>query len=162
MGSSYSDSYSGTKEKSQPYKTYYHVVDSMHKHDIETGAFKDGEYLKNPTAQNIQEMINGDYIINKLYTNESLTYVITEDDQIIVGRRNGNGRGEGKIPTPHPSLIGGPNPKVKMAGMLHIEGGKIVSYDDRSGHFRPNKKSMKIADEVFKKLPKNLFYKEDN
>ena len=158
MGSSYSNSYSGTKEKSQPYKRYYHVVDKMHKHDIETGAFKDGEYLKNPTAQNIHKMINDEYIGNKS-TNETFTYVITKDNQIIVGKRNGNGRREGSVPTPHPSLIGGEDPKVKMAGMLHVENGKIVSYDDRSGHFRPNKKSMKVADEMFGKLPKYLFKK---
>lgn len=156
MGSSYSNSYSGTKERSQPYKTYYHVIDSMHKHDIETGAFKDGEYLKNPTAQNIHNMIKDECIGNKS-TNETFTYVITKDNQIIVGKRNGNGRGEGKIPTPHPSLVGGADPKVKMAGLLYVESGKIVRYDDRSGHFKPNKKSMKVADEMFGKLPKYLF-----
>ena len=157
MGSSYSNLYSGTKERSQPFKTYYHVVDSMHKYDIETGAFKDGKYLKNPTAQNIHNMINGEYIGSKSYTNDALTYVITKDNQIIVGKRNGNGRGKDSIPTPHPSLIGGEDPKVRMAGILHIENGKIVKYDDRSGHYKPNKKSMKVADEVFGKLPKYLF-----
>ena len=157
MGSSYSGSYSGTKEKSQPYKTYYHVVDSMHKQDIETGAFKDGVYLKNPTAQNIQNMIKGDYIIDKSFSSESLTYAITENNEIIVGKRNGNGRREGSIPTPHPSLIGGADPKVKMASMLQVANGKIVGYDDRSGHFKPNIKSMKVAKEAFGKLPKYLF-----
>jgi len=54
-------------------------------------------------------------------------------------------------------LIGGKNPEVSMAGMLHIHGGKIVSYDANSGHFKPNIKSMYAADAAFNKLPSNLF-----
>ena len=67
-------------------------------------------------------MINGEYIGDKNFSSDSLTYVIDENDKIIVGKRNGNGR-DG-IPTPHPSLIGGPDPKVKMAGILQVENGK--------------------------------------
>ena len=47
-----------------------------------------------------------------------------------------------------------------MAGMLHIHGVKNDSYDTNSGHFKPNIKSMPIADEAFKKLPPNLFKKK--
>ena len=87
----------------------------------------------------------------------SLPYVIDLKGNVIVGKRNGNGRFG--LQTPHPTLIGGLNPKVKMAGILHIENGKISYYDNRSGHYRPNNKSMKYADEAFKKYDK---YKERN
>ena len=80
-------------------------------------------------------MINRSYIGDKR-TNIDLPYVITTNGDIIVGKRNGNGR-DG-LATPHPTLIGGRNPEVTMAGMLHIHGGKIDSYDTNSGHFKPN------------------------
>lgn len=82
-------------------------------------------------------------------------YVIDKQGNLILGKRNGNGR-DGK-PTPHPTLIGGANPEVQMAGLVRISGGKIVSYDDRSGHFKPNPKSMSVAHEAFGKLPQTLF-----
>lgn len=40
--------------------------------------------------------------------------------------------------------------------------GKIHSRDDRSGHFKPNIKSMKYADEAFGKLSKEIFVKNFN
>ena len=80
----------------------------------EKGSYVNGSYLKNPTAKYIDEMIKGKYIENKNFNNDSLTYVIDENDKIIVGNRNGNGRNG--VPTPHPSLIGGSDPKIKMAG----------------------------------------------
>lgn len=87
----------------------------------------------------------------------NLTYVIDEHGNIIVGKRNG--RGFDGPATPHPTLIGEKNPKVKMAGILKVENGKIVKYDNQSGHFKPNEKSMKEADKAFGKLSKNLFKK---
>ena len=155
MGSSLSNSYSNTKEKSQPYQTCYHVLNDMKEDDKEKGSYVNGSYLKNPTAKYIDEMIKGKYIENKNFNNDSLTYVIDENDKIIVGNRNGNGRNG--VPTPHPSLIGGSDPKIKMAGILQIEKGKIVGYDNRSGHYKPNIKSMEYAKEIFDKLPKYLF-----
>lgn len=46
--------------------------------------------------------------------------------------------------------------------MVDILNGKIHSWDDRSGHFKPNIKSMKYADEAFGKLPKEIFVKNFN
>ena len=84
-----------------------------------------------------------------------LTYVIDMDDNIIVAERNGNSFG-GKA-TPHPTLIGGKNPRVKFAGILHLNGGKIISYDHMSSHYKPNIKSMNVAKKAFRKLPSYLF-----
>ena len=44
-----------------------------------------------------------------------------------------------------------------MAGLVKIRGGKIISYDNRSGHYKPNIKSISVADEAFGKLPASVF-----
>jgi hypothetical protein len=46
-----------------------------------------------------------------------------------------------------------------MAGMVDIRNGKIFSWDDRSGHYKPNSESKKFADKAFGKLPKSVFVK---
>lgn len=151
-------SYSGTGGSSQPYAPLYHVEPKMHKYDEQNGTFHDGQYDVNPTARSLTSMINGNYIGNKNTNNDNLPYVIDKNGNIIVGNRNGNGK-EG-LPTPHPTLIGGSDPVVQMAGILKIRGGKIYSYDDRSGHFKPNVLSLSVADETFGKLPAILFHKD--
>lgn len=142
------------------------VLNLMHLHimlkkvcerDVKNGIYHNGRYDKNPTAKNINDMINGNYIGSKT-TNIDMPYVIDLKGNIILGKRNGNGR-EG-APTPHPTLIGGKDPQVQMAGIVHIQGGKIASYDNQSGHYKPNSKSMNVADEAFGKLPTTLFKKK--
>ena len=94
----------GPYGKSQPFAPTYHVEKTMHQKDIEAGIFHDGHYDKNHTAKKLTEMIHGNYIGDKR-TNLDLPYVITTSGDIIVGRRNGNGK-DG-LATPHPTLIGG-------------------------------------------------------
>lgn len=155
MGSGISGNYTGTRptEASQPYASSYGVTPEMLQFDIDRGVYN-GSYEKNPTAKNIYDAIDGECIISAT-RNKYLTYVIDMDDNIIVAERNGNGFG-GKA-TPHPTLIGGKNPKVKMAGILYLEKGKITGYDHLSGHYKPNIKSMDAAKKAFKKLPSYLF-----
>lgn len=155
--SSYSSSPLGGN--SQPYQNEYSVYAKMMKKDIQNGVYKPGTgYLKNPTAQYLDSAINGNYIFDK-QCNKQIPYVITIDGRVIIGNRNGNGKTLSKTPTPHPTLIGGTDSKIRMAGILDIRGGKIYSYDNRSGHYRPNAKSMKWADEAFKKYPKHKDFK---
>ncbi|MDD7063899.1 MAG: hypothetical protein PUI76_01230 [Mollicutes bacterium] len=143
--------------ESQPYQDEYSVYSKMVKRDIKHGVYKLGfGYSQNPTSQNLSTLVNGNYIGNKLL-NKEVPYVITSKGEVIIGDRNGNGRIG--LPTPHPTFIGGIDPKVRMAGILKIRGGKIYSYDDRSGHYRPNIKSMKWADEAFAKYPKSKQFK---
>lgn len=140
---------------SQPYRKRYSVYAKMMKKDIKYAVYDVTiGYKKNPTAQNLGKMVNGNYIVNKHY-NKKVPYVITTKGEVIIGSRNGNGKSPSKLPTPHPTLIGGKDPKVRMAGMLDIRGGKIYSYDNQSGHYRPNIKSMKWADKAFKNFPKH-------
>lgn len=157
MGSGYSNLYYGTSGHSQPFASTYSVTSSMKKMDIKSGVLHNGKYDKNPTATNIKNAIKGNYIYGKNFSDENLTYVIDQNGNIIFGRRNGNGRNG--LPTPHPTLIGGKNPTVAMAGILKIRGGKIYDYDNMSGHFKPNIKSLNVADIAFSKLNKNLFAK---
>ena len=153
MGSGISSNYSGTIVNSQPYAKSYSVTPEMMQFDIDRGVYN-GSYEKNPTAKNINDVIVGEYIISDT-RDRYLTYVIDMNDNIIVGERNGNGF-NGKA-TPHPTLIGGKNPKVKMAGLLFIEKGKITGYNHMSGHYKPNIRSMDIARKAFNKLPNYLF-----
>lgn len=157
MGSGRSGIYSGTFGSSQSYAPSYAVMPDMRKADKERGIYGAGGYAKNPTAMPIVDAIRGNYIGDK-HTNRLFTYVIDTKGTIIIGERNGRGtRGD---PTPHPTLIGGKNPKVIVAGMLDIRGGKIYSYDHMSGHFKPNAKSLAAAKAAFEKLPKTLFHKK--
>lgn len=161
ISSSSSYSYSSSLHgKSQTYQEQYSVYSKMKRKDVKHGVYneKKGGYQKNPTAKTLDSMINGNYIVGKTF-NKRVPYVISIDGKVIIGDRNGNGRTPSKTPTPHPTLIGGKDPKVKMAGILDIRGGKIYSYDDRSGHYRPNIESMKWADEAFKSYPKHKHFK---
>lgn len=148
-------SYSSLHGQSQPYQSLYSVYAKMVKLDIKIGVYKPdkGGYTLNPTAEKLDDRFDGK-LIRPSRGDLIFTYVIDKDGDVIIGKRNGNGRrSTGALPTPHPTLVGGLNPKVRMAGILHIKDGKIVSYDNQSGHYRPNIKSMKIADEAFKKYP---------
>lgn len=156
MGSGSSSAYAGTHGSSQPYAPSYGVTKPMRQHDVDRGIYGTSGYTRNPTAKPIKEAINGDYIGDK-HTNRQFIYAIDLDGNIVIGERNGNGR-DGD-PTPHPTLIGGKNPRVQVAGILDVRGGKIYSYDDRSGHFKPNHRSLEAADEAFSKLPANLFHR---
>lgn len=158
MGSGYSRRYSGTIERSQPFSARgYHVEKPMLEHDKDSGTYlNDLGYRPNPTATDIDNsIINNKIYIQGRIANGQFTYVVDSSSNLIIGRRNGSE----EFQTPHPSLIGGKDPVSKMAGMVDIRNGKIYSWDDRSGHFKPNKKSMKYADEAFGKLPKELFAK---
>ena len=157
-GLSYSSS--PLQGNSQPYQELYSVYSKMMKKDIERGVYNpsNGGYINNPTAKTLDSIYNGTYIGGANY-NANIPYVITRNGEVIIGERNGLGRGNGALPTPHPTLIGGTDPKVKMAGMLTVRKGKILSYDAESGHFRPNNKSMKWADVAFEKYPKHRNFK---
>ena len=70
---------------------------------------------------------------------------------IIIGTRAGQRM-------PHPTLIGGVNPRVRGAGIIDIRGGRIYSVNNASGHFRPGAGSLDAARESFGKLPPSAFH----
>ena len=79
-----------------------------------------------------------------------MTYVLDTKGDMIVGKRVNPYNNTGKAP--HPTLIGGKNPKVQCAGMITFRKGKIISINNDSGHFRPDIKSMKKVYKYLKKL----------
>lgn len=157
MGSGSSGLYSGTKGASQPYALSYHVTSDMLQYDKDRGVFHGGHYDKNPTAKNINSVFQ-DGKIDRSYDNQKLTYAVDLNGNIIIGKRNGNGKNG--LATPHPTLIGGKDPQVQVAGIIEIRKGKIYSFDLNSGHYKPNSKSIKAAHEAFNKLPKSYFSKK--
>ena len=147
-----------SERKSQPYAESYGVIKEMVEYDKERGVYTDSGYGVNPTAVKVSSSVHNGVLVNKDDTpmNGHYTYVVTTGGELIIGKRNGNGR-DG-LATPHPTLIGGKNPKVKVAGIVVVSEGEIVKYDNESGHYKPNILSMPAADEVFSKLPNSAFH----
>lgn len=63
---------------------------------------------------------------------------------------------------PHQTLVGGREPRVKVAGMVTMSNGKIVKYDSESGHFKANDLSMPEPNKAFSQLPESAFHRNFN
>lgn len=153
MGSNSYGPYAGTGGGSQPYAEAYSVVPKVLAIDKRNkNVYKVNKgYFRNPTAVNIENSnAYGKIIVGNKSAHGTMTYVLDINGNMIVGKRvnpyNSSSR------APHPTLIGGKNPKVKCAGMITFSKGKIVSIDNDSGHFRPNIKSMKKVYGYLEKL----------
>ena len=153
MGSGKSDSYSSSSGNSQPYAPTYGVVKSMFEKDKQDRDIYNPQtgYFKNPKAKSLDNAIQGD----KVYSDGKpahgkLTYVLNENNEIIFGKRY-NPNNPAKR-SPHPTLVGGKDPEVQCAGMLHFSNGKITGFDNDSGHFRPNAKSLSKVEAALNKL----------
>ena len=86
----------------------------------------------------------------------------SEGEMLIGTRCNPN---DPKKRSPHPTLIGGKNPKAKCAGLIIAKHGKIHDINNQSGHFKPALKSMEVyvypyMHKLTKKHP-NLFANPD-
>ena len=129
----------------------YSVDQVMFSDDEAAGVLRNGSYIKNPTAKNINEYIkeSSNYLGNK-HMNGNYMYVIDMNDNIIIGNRAGQRM-------PHPTLVGGSNPQVQAAGMIDIRGGKIYSINNASGHYKPSNECLIFVKEKFSELPNNIF-----
>lgn len=115
--------------------------------DEAAGVLRNGEYVKNSTAHNINDYISeGSNYLGSKNMNGQYMYVVDMDGNIIIGTRGGQRM-------PHPTLVGGSNPQVQVAGIVEIRGGKIYSINNASGHFKPNVESLGIAEDAFSNLP---------
>ena len=130
MGSGSGGSYSGTNGGSQPYADKYDVVQSMLNRDKKDSDIysKDTGYFKNPSAVNLKDSISGNYVVfEDNHANGQMTYVLSESGNIIFGKRcNPN---DARKRSPHPTLVGGKNPKVQCAGMIEFRNGKWFIID---------------------------------
>lgn len=132
----------------------YSVDSTMFPDDEAAGVLRNGEYVKNPTAHNINDYISeGSNYLGSKNMNGQYMYVVDMDGNIIIGTRGGQRM-------PHPTLVGGSNPQVQAAGMIEIRGGKIYSINNASGHFKPSIESLEVAENVFSNLPQNIFSKD--
>ncbi|WP_369717637.1 hemagglutination protein [Leptotrichia alba] len=144
----------------------YSVVPEMHELDKGRYTFRPNEtgYVKNPTAQNITNYINNTNYLGtggkKGALNGQYMYVVDANNNIIIGNR-ATGMVSGLIDTdslPHPTLIGGFNPQVQGAGIVTIQGGKIIKVDNASGHFRPDSSSLGKVEELFLNKVPDKYY----
>lgn len=88
------------------------------------------------------------------------TYVVNINGDVIFGKRFNPNDSNGRAPPP--TLIGGKDPQVQCAGMIRIEKGRIVWYNNDSGHFRPNARSLEVMDNAMRELREkhpNVFVK---
>ena len=139
----------------------YTVDPSMEAKDIASEVLINGKYVKNPTAQNMNDLIKPGYnYVGSKQMNGQYMYVIDQEGKIIIGTRGKDLATGENLHMPHPTLIGGENPIVQGAGMVEIRGGKIYSIDNASGHFKPDASSLGAAKEAFEKLPQNVFHKD--
>jgi len=130
----------------------FHVDPSMLVADEAAGVLKNGNYIKNPTAQTLGNLVTDSGRIGSKNMNGQYMYVVNQEGTIIIGSRGGQRM-------PHPTLVGGKNPQVLGAGIVDIRGGKIYSVDNASGHFKPGFGSLDAAKNAFGKLPSNVFHK---
>ena len=151
MGSGSGGGYSSSS--SQPYAPSYHVVQSefdKDKQDADIYHPTKG-YFKNPLTTTITGAISNDKVyMNGKPAHGVMTYVMDKDGNVVFAKRfNPN---DSSKRSPHPTLIGGKDPLVQCAGMIEFSKGKIVSFDNGSGHFRPNEKSLDKVTKYFNDL----------
>ncbi|MBR0137011.1 MAG: hypothetical protein IJM15_01170 [Erysipelotrichaceae bacterium] len=153
MGSGYSSSYSGTNGGSQHYADRYHVVPQELNRDKKNPDIYDSKtgYFKNPTSTDLEKAIHDDKVyINNAKAHGYYTYVLDNEDNIIFGKRANPINSKQRAP--HPTLIGGKDPTVQCAGMIEFVNGRIKTVDNRSGHYRPNNKSLEKVYSALQKI----------
>ena len=153
MGSGYGSSYSSGGP--QPFAPTYHVVASMmakDKQDCNIYSPNKG-YFKNPFASYLQDsIVNNQVRMNGRVAHGTYTYILDTNGNIVFAKRfNPN---NSKSRAPHPTLVGGKNPEVQCAGMINFNKGRIVWYNNDSGHFRPHEKSLLEVDKAIEKIRK--------
>lgn len=151
MGSGSSGLYSGGS--AQPFAPEYHVVSKMKEQDKQDSNIYNSTkgYFKNPLASTIQDSIeDGRVRMNGHLANGTYTYVLDTNGNIIFGKRYNPNNSHSRAP--HPTLIGGKDPVVQCAGMISLKKGRITWYNNDSGHFRPNEKSLTYVETAMKKI----------
>lgn len=146
MGSGSKGPY-GNNGGSQPYADSYHVVGEMMDKDKQDPNIYDARkgYFKNPLASTIENAIDGKRVVmNNVSADGVYTYVLDSDSNVVFAKRFNPNNSASRAP--HPTLIGGKDPVVQCAGMIHFRKGRIVWFNNDSGHFRPNEKSLEKVD----------------
>jgi hypothetical protein len=127
------------------------VDKTMQAADEAAGVLVKGKYIKNPTAKPLAELITETGKVGGKKMSGQFMYVIDESGKITIGTRAGQRM-------PHPTLVGGANPRVQAAGIVDIRGGRIFSINTASGHFKPGHEALEAAGAAFGKLPEGAFH----
>ena len=114
-------------------------------------------YVDNPTATALSRMLKATPSNRVVFRGlgksnylEGEFQFALNDGRVVIGSRGG-------ARMPHPTLVGGANPRVTGAGIVKFQRGKIVSVDNSSGHFKPGPESMAAIQEAFGAFPKEVF-----
>ncbi|MCU0432817.1 MAG: hypothetical protein MUC87_05135 [Bacteroidia bacterium] len=132
--------------------------------DENKGLVVNGEYLDNPTAMNIEDIVvnpqSGKLRMpnQKQVLDGQFMFVIDIEGNIIIGTRAKGYPAPFDGKAPHPTLIGGKNPITQGAGIVEFRGGKIYSVDNISGHFKPfNEMIIAIENSFMQKFSSKSF-----
>jgi RHS repeat-associated protein len=104
----------------------------------------EGAYIRNPTARNLDQILNPRGLVVDKRTSGTFMYVVDMEGRVIIGTRGG-------MRMPHPTLVAGVEPQVQGAGIVDIRGGRVWSVDIASGHFRPDANSVTVVEEAFRR-----------
>jgi hypothetical protein len=154
-------------------KAPYGVVPAMHADD-RNRRFEDpadrtvkpvwtaeGGYAKNPSARSLSAVLSNGKVGGG-FKDGLFMYVVNEDGEVIVGARLGQ-RGnvqDRATGMPHPTLVGGKDPKVLAAGEVEIRAGRIYRVNNQSGHYQPTRGALRATAKAFMKLPTTAFHTE--
>jgi len=134
-------------------RTTFSVDPAMAAGDEAAGVLSHGVYKLNPTAQVLTDLLTESGKIGGKNMNGRFMFVVNEARQIIIGSRGGQRM-------PHPTLLGGEDPKVLTAGIVEIRAGRVYSVDNASGHYKPGAESLDVARAAFGALPESAFAKD--
>lgn len=101
------------------------------------------EYQKNESARSLSEIEftkDGTLLFPgaspaRPYNDGNYVFAVDKGGSLILGTRTENA-------LPHPTLIGGKDPRVLTAGELVIKNGEIVEINNQTGHFRSDINSL--------------------
>jgi hypothetical protein len=138
-----------------------HVDPRMYAGDVRAGGIvENGAYRKAETA-NISRVTSTSGLTqqgrlrvpgsSQAPRGSSLMYVVDENGAVTISKRAGQR-------LPHPTLVGGRDPRVQAAGMVEFDGkGRILRISNGSGHFKPGSATLARAQKAFSQLPPSAF-----
>ena len=116
------------------------------------------EYQKNESARSLSEIEftkDGTLLFPgaspaRPYNDGNYVFAVDKGGSLILGTRTENA-------LPHPTLIGGKDPRVLTAGELVIKNGEIVEINNQTGHFRSDINSLLHAKDALDTAWKSKF-----
>jgi hypothetical protein len=102
-------------------------------------------YIRHPHARYLDKTIGEDGRIGGWFKEGVFHYVVDERGRVLIAPRSVDPADPDGWALPHPTLIGGKDPKVLAAGEVEIRAGQIYRIDNYSGHYHPGRPSLRAA-----------------